>query len=213
MMTDSNNENKTATFSGNVYAELQPVKNLKIKSVFGVVYGSSEYRSFKPLYKFSQYIYNEERTTVSQNANHSLGMTWTNTASYDWTMGEHSFNALLGMEAYRYEGTYIEAKNGMLKRRFLMIGSMLLWATERPPIRPTAWVPVAIRIPRAARCPISADWVGTGKKLIWSMLLCVQTVRATLPKATVLVTSLRYRQDGPLLTKNSWKVRKTGSTS
>ena len=37
MMTDSNNENKTATFSGNVYAELQPVKNLKIKSVFGVV--------------------------------------------------------------------------------------------------------------------------------------------------------------------------------
>ena len=39
MMTDSNNENKTATFSGNVYAELQPVKNLKIKSVFGVVYG------------------------------------------------------------------------------------------------------------------------------------------------------------------------------
>ncbi|MFS2507066.1 SusC/RagA family TonB-linked outer membrane protein, partial [Bacteroides uniformis] len=60
MMTDSNNENKTATFSGNVYAELQPVKNLKIKSVFGVVYGSSEYRSFKPLYKFSQYIYNED---------------------------------------------------------------------------------------------------------------------------------------------------------
>ena len=118
MMTDSNNENKSAVFSGNVYAELQPVKNLKIKSVFGVVYGSSEYRSFKPLYKFSQYIYNEERTTVSQNANHSLGMTWTNTASYDWTMGEHSFNALLGMEAYRYEGTYIEAKNGMLKEGF-----------------------------------------------------------------------------------------------
>lgn len=42
----------------------------------------------------------------------------TSTASYDWTMGEHSFNALLGMEAYRYEGTYIEAKNGMLKEGF-----------------------------------------------------------------------------------------------
>ena len=76
-------------------------------------------------------------------------MTWTNTASYDWTMGEHSFNALLGMEAYRYEGTYIEAKNGMLKEGF-------------------------------------DDWEHA---------------------------SLRYRQDGPLLTKNSWKVRKTGSTS
>ena len=33
-------------------------------------------------------------------------------------MGEHSFNALLGMEAYRYEGTYIEAKNGMLNEGF-----------------------------------------------------------------------------------------------
>ncbi len=41
MMTNSNNKNKTATFSGNVYAELQPVRNLKLRSVFGAVYGSS----------------------------------------------------------------------------------------------------------------------------------------------------------------------------
>lgn len=118
MMTDTNNESKNATFSGNVYAELQPIKNLKLRTVFGAVYGSSEYRSFSPLYRFSVYLYNDTRTSVSQNANHSLGMTWTNTATYDWTLGEHSFNALLGMEAYRYEGTYIGAGNASLKEGF-----------------------------------------------------------------------------------------------
>ena len=118
MMTNTNNENKTATFSGNVYAELQPIKNLKIRTVFGAVYGSSEYRSFTPLYHFSVYTYNDTKTSVSQNANHSLGMTWTNTATYDWNIGEHSFNALVGMEAYRYEGTYIAAGNVFLKEGF-----------------------------------------------------------------------------------------------
>lgn len=118
MMTNSNNENKTATFNGNVYAELEPIKNLKLRSTFGVVYGSSEYRSFSPLYQFSIYSYNTTRTGVSQNMNHSLGMTWTNTATYDWDIKDHHFNALVGMEAYRYEGTYVGASQGALKEGF-----------------------------------------------------------------------------------------------
>lgn len=48
MMTNTNNENKAATFAGNVYAELTPIKNLKIRTVFGATYGSSEYRSYTP---------------------------------------------------------------------------------------------------------------------------------------------------------------------
>jgi len=118
MMTNTNNENKNATFSGNLYAEIEPVKNLKIRTVFGAVYGSSEYRSFTPLYHFSIYNYNDTRTSVSQNMNHSLGMTWTNTATYDWTLNDHAFNALLGMESYQYQGTYLGAGNGSLKEGF-----------------------------------------------------------------------------------------------
>ncbi|MDL2247731.1 TonB-dependent receptor [Bacteroides sp. OttesenSCG-928-J23] len=118
MMTNTNNENKNATFSGNLYAEIEPIKNLKLRTVFGAVYGSSEYRSFTPLYRFSVYSYNDTNTSVSQNMNHSLGMTWTNTASYNWDIKEHAFNALLGMEAYRYEGTYLGAGNGFLKEGF-----------------------------------------------------------------------------------------------
>ncbi len=118
MMTNTNNENKSGTFNGNVYAEIEPVKHLKLRTVFGAVYGSSEYRSFSPLYHFSIYNYNDTRTSVSQNMNHGLGMTWTNTATYDWKLNNHSFNALLGMEAYRYSGTYVGASNGILKEGF-----------------------------------------------------------------------------------------------
>lgn len=118
MMRYNNNENKNATFSGNVYAELQPVKNLRVRTVFGLVYGSSEYRSFSPIDKLSVYDTSHAKTTVSQNANHSLGMTWTNTATYDWNINDHAFNALVGMEAYRYQGTYIGSGNAYLKEGF-----------------------------------------------------------------------------------------------
>ena len=118
MMTNNNNENKTATFSGNVYAELTPIKNLKLRTVFGAVYSASEYRSYTPLYQFDIYTRNTENTKVSQNMNHGLTMTWTNTAQYDWSIDDHAFNALLGMEISRYEGTYVSASQGILKEGF-----------------------------------------------------------------------------------------------
>lgn len=117
MMLNNQNDNKTATFSGNVYAQIEPIKNLKIRTVFGAVYGSSEYRSFRPIYKLSVYDYNDH-TSVNQNMNHSLGLTWTNTITYDWNIKDHQFNAMVGMEAYRYEGTYLGAGQRDLKEGF-----------------------------------------------------------------------------------------------
>lgn len=118
MMTNNNNESKTATFSGNVYAELTPIKNLKLRTVFGAVYSSSEYRSYTPLYQFDIYTNNTVNTSVNQNMNHGLTMTWTNTAQYDWNVKDHAFNALIGMEISRYEGTYVGASQGVLKDGF-----------------------------------------------------------------------------------------------
>ena len=122
MMTNTNNESISSTLSANVYAELTPLKGLKLRSVFGIVHGSSEYRSFNPLYRYSIYSFNDI-TTVGQNMNRSLGMTWTNTAQYDWKIKEHSFSALLGMEAYRYTGTYVGAGQKTLKEGFDNWGS------------------------------------------------------------------------------------------
>ncbi len=118
MMTNTNNKTQNRTFSGDVYAEIEPIKRLKIRTVFGLVYNASEYRSFTPLYQFSVYSYNTTRTSVTQNMGHGTTMTWTNTAAYDFNLGNHAFNALVGMESSLYNGTFLQAQSGGLKEGF-----------------------------------------------------------------------------------------------
>ncbi len=115
MMIKNQNENRAVNFTGNIYAELEPIKNLKFRTQLGTVYSTSEYRGFSPMYKLSPYDFNETKTSVSQSMGHGLLMTWTNTLSYGWNVGEHAFNALVGMESSRYEGTSLYAANGYLK--------------------------------------------------------------------------------------------------
>lgn len=108
-MMIGDNISKNATFSANAYAQIEPIKNLRLRTVFGVVYGASEWRRFEPIYQFTDTDTSHSYTKVDQNKNNSLGMTWTNTLSYDWNIKDHEFNALLGMESYRYEGSYLGA--------------------------------------------------------------------------------------------------------
>ncbi len=118
MMTCNNNLNKNASFSGNVYADLQPIKNLHVKTVFGVTYNSNDYRYYKPLYQFSVYDLNTNNTSVTQSANNGMTMVWSNTASYDFKLDTHAFSALIGMESSQYRGTYMSASGGNLKDGF-----------------------------------------------------------------------------------------------
>jgi TonB-linked outer membrane protein, SusC/RagA family len=118
MMTSVNNINSTQSFVADVYAEIEPIKNLKVRSVFGINYSSSDYRSYNPLYKFSIYTYNTSYTSVSQNMSKGHTLTWTNTATYDWNIGDNAFNVLAGMESSRYEGDYLSGRNGYLKSMF-----------------------------------------------------------------------------------------------
>lgn len=112
------NQNKNAYLTANAYAQVEPIKNLKIRTVFGVNYTSNETRSFTPLYNFSPYIQNISKTSVNQGMNHGLELTWTNTASYEWKIKEHEFNALIGMEAFQLKGTHVGAGNAFLKEGF-----------------------------------------------------------------------------------------------
>lgn len=116
-MMCGDNRSKSATFSGNVYAQVEPIKNLRVRTVFGAVYGSSDYRSFSPLTHFTAQN-SAPITKVSQNMTHTLGLTWTNTATYDFDIKDHHFNALIGMECYRYSGEYLSGSQGMLKEGF-----------------------------------------------------------------------------------------------
>lgn len=119
MMTNSNNRSDTQRLLADVYAEIEPIKRLKIKSIFGFNYSANEYRSFQPLYRFSVYSFNENRTTTSQSMNKGHTMTWTNTASYDFALNnKHYFDLLVGIESQRYQGTYLSASNWNLLTQF-----------------------------------------------------------------------------------------------
>lgn len=119
MMTNSNNINNGQKLMADMYAELELIKNLKVRSTMGINYYASEYRSYKPLYKFSEYAYNEEHTTTTQSMSKGYTLTWTNTAGYDFKINEdHSFNAMIGMEAVKYQGTYLSGSNWNLLSQF-----------------------------------------------------------------------------------------------
>lgn len=119
MMTNSNNMNENQRILGDIYAELEPFKNLKFKTVFGINQYSSNYRSYQPLYQFSIYSYNRDHTTTQQSMSSGMSLTWTNTVNYDFTLSDtHSFNLLAGMESIQYRGVGLNASNWNLLSQF-----------------------------------------------------------------------------------------------
>ncbi|MFI3288520.1 MAG: TonB-dependent receptor [Rikenellaceae bacterium] len=89
---------KSNSIIGNVYALLEPIKGLKIRSSFGVNawYGYS--RSYTPVYSMGTLLSNST-DAASQSAYMGSDLTWTNTATYDFTINnDHQFTALIGTE-------------------------------------------------------------------------------------------------------------------
>ena len=119
MMTNTNNRDRAQNMLANIYADLVPVKNLHVKTLFGFNYYSTDYRSYTPLYQFSIYAFNTSHTSVTQRMSKGHTMTWTNTANYNLDLtGGHHFDFLAGMEAIRYEGVGLSASNWNLLSQF-----------------------------------------------------------------------------------------------
>lgn len=103
MMMNRYSKNRSGTLDANVYMQIEPIKNLKFRTVFAVNYGASDYRSYTPVYKFTPQSGNAE-SKVSQSHGNGLSLVWTNTLSYDFNVKEHHINALLGSETSKYDG-------------------------------------------------------------------------------------------------------------
>jgi len=103
MMVNRYNQSKNGTLDANAYVQIEPIKNLRFKSVFGISYGSSEYRSYTPKYQFTAQSANSV-TKVTESNGQGMSMVWTNTLSYDFDIQDHSFNALVGSEWSKYSG-------------------------------------------------------------------------------------------------------------
>lgn len=95
----SNNITKGHRLNGNVYLELQPIKNLKIRSSFGIHLNLSSYRSYVPVYDLGPQSFVNEDVTV-QSMSNTFKWIFENTASYDWKIKDfHLFNFLIGTSA------------------------------------------------------------------------------------------------------------------
>lgn len=84
---------------GNAYADLEIIKNLHIRSSFGIDYGYYNKRTLQRSY-VSGYLQNDQNSvTIDQSV--SDKWTWTNTAEYNINFGKNTINLLAGTEMYK----------------------------------------------------------------------------------------------------------------
>jgi len=102
MMASSraNNINKNYNLIGNVYAELQPIKNLIFLTRFSLNGSASSYRSFTPQSNLSSTAINAN-DGASQSMSAGMGWIWENTVSYKFSTDQHNFSFLAGTSAER----------------------------------------------------------------------------------------------------------------
>ena len=111
MKYTNQNDRKTQKVIGDVYAELEPVKGLKIKSTFGINYSSSAYHSYTPQYgNLSIYAYNNYEN-ITQSASTGYTWNWDNTINYLFKIKNHKFDVLAGSSLRKYQGSFINGSN------------------------------------------------------------------------------------------------------
>ena len=93
---------------GNVFMEIEPLPNLKIKSSLGGIYTMSGNESFTPLYYLSTSQSNLENTQNSREFSKTLTWNWSNIITYSRKINQHNFSGLIGTEAFESSGSGIE---------------------------------------------------------------------------------------------------------
>ncbi len=110
------NENIGHRLFANTYLEIQPIKNLKLRSAYGYKYFGSTSRNFTPTYNYSTKasVTNE---VVSQSSASQHSWTWDNTISYNFDINNNNaFDFILGQSIERSGfGSQMSASNSGLK--------------------------------------------------------------------------------------------------
>ena len=92
---------------GDAFIELDPIKNLKIRSDLGGNLTLTNYRQFFPTWGVDRHI-NSPNSLAQSNAT-ELNYNFTNTATYDIFLGDHTINLLVGSEAIKDDVKQISA--------------------------------------------------------------------------------------------------------
>jgi TonB-linked SusC/RagA family outer membrane protein len=111
MLYTNQNQTQYDKVLGDVYAEIHPIQNLKIKSTFGLDYDGSSYHSYTPTYYLSLTAHNTTES-ITQSSSTTYTWNWANTANYIFKKDNHNFDFLVGDEVKRYSGNWINGSNG-----------------------------------------------------------------------------------------------------
>ncbi len=99
---------KTLNLTGNFYIEITPVKDLKVKSLFG--YNMNWFSGKDPRFGDPENTNGSFVNTLSETRNNSLTWNFTNTISYSKTISDiHNVDFLVGMESTKFDFDQIQA--------------------------------------------------------------------------------------------------------
>ena len=93
---EKNNGHEYWRVFGNAYLQVEPIKNLIVKTNFGVNYYSEVNKTFEPAWL------RDSVNKLTQSTGKNTDWLWTNTAQYSIDLGKHSIMALVGVEAKKY---------------------------------------------------------------------------------------------------------------
>lgn len=92
-----NDGNFSLFLTGNVYAEIEPIKDLVFRSSLGGNVGNFAYRFYS--YRYLGDSEPQASNSFGEGSGYNLGWTLTNTAQYKFNVGKNSFRILAGQEA------------------------------------------------------------------------------------------------------------------
>tara|TARA_R110002050_G_scaffold149169_1_gene275547 strand:- start:21714 stop:25202 length:3489 start_codon:yes stop_codon:yes gene_type:complete len=101
---NQDNTHKRLKVFGNVFAELEIIDGLKVKSNVGIDYGSYNRRSFSPKYTETGAQNPKTISSLTTSNNWKFDWVWTNTIGYAKSLDKHQIELMAGTEAI--ESTY-----------------------------------------------------------------------------------------------------------
>ena len=100
-------KNHTIQTFGNLFAELEVIKNLNFRSNFGIDYTNFHNWDIQRTYQTG--FLGRDINSLNKYQEHNINWTWSNTLNYQYESGKHSGNILAGMEAIKNDFNYFSA--------------------------------------------------------------------------------------------------------
>jgi Outer membrane receptor proteins, mostly Fe transport len=110
MYMRAQNKTENDNLLPDLYAVLEPIKNLKLKTSIGLNVSSSSNHSLSPAHEYSLYDISNV-SSAYQSTSRGLSWLWENTASYDFKLDKNAFSLLTGTSASRSSGASQSGSN------------------------------------------------------------------------------------------------------